>query len=291
MGKKLNVDKLFAHLSLFDGIDPHVRTKLATSAHQIRIRKNEVVFRRGEPARGLFIVAVGYVKISIPSNRTREKVIEFVGPGQAFGEAVMFLNHPYLVDVQALEDGLLLWIDKRDIEEAINCSPIFAMQMLKGLSERFETLLRDIEVVNLHTAYERVVGYLLGQPHEDALTPLLFNKRMIASKLGLTPETFSRALHQLSVEGLISVETLKVRIHDRERLERLIELATQLSKAASVNQNKILTGFESDSRYAIKQEPAACSCADAGSHNMAGRSDSWPTHAVADSVNGSLHTI
>ncbi len=291
MGKKLNVDKLLAHLPLFEGMDAQVRARLAMSIHQIRIQKNEVVFRRGEPARGLFIVAAGYVKIAIPSDRTREKVIEFIGPGQAFGEAVMFLNHPYLVDVQALEDGLLLWIDKRDVEEAISHSPMFAMQMLKGLSERFETLLRDIEVVNLHTSYERVAGYLLRQPHEDELTPLLFNKRMIASKLGLTPETFSRALHQLSVDGLISVENAMVRIHDREGLGSLVAVATQFSQGSSVNHDRILPEMETRTHDAYDQAPER-DAATAPHKNIAGgRSGRWSDHAMADCVDGGLYAI
>ncbi len=268
MGKKLNVDQLLAHLPLFDGMDAQVCAKLATSVHRVRVQKNEIVLRRGEPARGLYIVAAGYVKMAIPSDRSREKVIEFIGPGQAFGEAVMFLDHPYLVDVQALEDGVLLWIDKRDIEEAISQSPVFAMQMLKGLSERFETLLRDIEVVNLHTSYERVAGYLLRQPHEGALTQLLFNKRMIASKLGLTPETFSRALHQLSDDGLISVDNTMVRIHDRTGLQNLMTVATQSSKSDSVNQDRLFSETE-----------------------RGNVSDRWSTHAVADCINGRLYTV
>lgn len=291
MGKKLNVDKLLAHLPLFEGMDAQVRARLAMSIHQIRIQKNEVVFRRGEPARGLFIVAVGYVKIAIPSDRTREKVIEFIGPGQAFGEAVMFLNHPYLVDVQALEDGLLLWIDKRDIEEAISHSPTFAMQMLKGLSERFETLLRDIEVVNLHTSYERVAGYLLRQPHEQELTPLRFNKRMIASKLGLTPETFSRALHQLSVDGLISVENAIVRIHDRKGMGSLVALATQFSQGTSVNHDRIPIESGRSIQDAYEQGSEQNGSTAMHKYTAAGRSGGWSDHPVADCVDGGLYAI
>ena len=130
----------------------------------------------------------------------------------------MFLDHPYLINAQALSDSLLLWIDKRDIERALEQDPRFALQLLKGLSQRFETLLLDIEEVNLKTAVERVAGYLLSQPYEGDETVLKFNKRMIASKLGLTPETFSRALNQLTQSHLISVHGSKVQMHERSEL-------------------------------------------------------------------------
>ncbi len=217
MGKLQEVEELLSHLTLFEGLRPDVRGELAQASVRLRVQKNDMILHRDEQARGLYVLVIGQVKISIPSQQ-REKVIEFIGPGQAFGEAVMFLDHPYLINAQALSDSLLLWIDKRDIERALEQDPRFALQLLKGLSQRFETLLLDIEEVNLKTAVERVVGYLLSQPYEGDETVLKFNKRMIASKLGLTPETFSRALNQLKQSHLISVHGSKVQMHERSEL-------------------------------------------------------------------------
>lgn len=217
MGKLQEVEELLSHLALFEGMKPDVRCELAQAAVKLRVQKNDMILHRGEQARGLYVLVIGQVKISIPSQQ-REKVIEFIGPGQAFGEAVMFLDHPYLINAQALSDSLLLWIDKRDIELAIEKDSRFGLQLLKGLSQRFETLLLDIEEVNLKTAVERVAGYLLNQPYEGDETVLKFNKRMIASKLGLTPETFSRALNQLTQSHLISVHGSKVQMHERAEM-------------------------------------------------------------------------
>lgn len=211
MGKVQDTFELLSHLKLFDGVSPEVLRNLADASVRIRHQKNEMIFRRGDLARGLYVVVIGEVKISIPSQQ-REKVIEFIGPGQAFGEAVMFLDHPYLINAQALSDCLLIWLDKRDIKLAIEHDAKFSMHLLEGLSRRFETLLNDIEVVNLHTAIERVTGYLLSLSNEGGGLMHLPNKKMIASKLGLTPETFSRALGQLAQSGFISVHGSKIQI-------------------------------------------------------------------------------
>lgn len=227
MGKDLDIDELLAHLPLFAGMDASVREKLAKAALQIRVTKKTTIFHKGDHAQGLYIVAVGHIKISLPSTRGREKIIEFVEAGRAFGEAVMFLEHPYLNDAQALTDSLLIWIDKRDIDTAIESDPLFARIIIKGLSQRFENLMRDIETVHLSTAFERVVRYLLGQPHQEMHTALIVNKRMIASKLGLTPETFSRVLKQLIQQELITVKGSTVCIHGRSELENMIQSATQ----------------------------------------------------------------
>lgn len=131
----------------------------------------------------------------------------------------MFLDKPYMVEAQALADSLLIWIDKQDIYAAIDRDSSFARRMLAGLSMRLHTLVKDIETVNLQNAIQRIAAYLLSQPREEGEMRFPFNKSLIASKLGLTPETLSRLLHQLSEAGLIEVEGKRVRIIDAARLE------------------------------------------------------------------------
>ena len=82
--------------------------------------------------------------------------------------------------------------------------------------------MHDIETISLHTADERLVDYLLRLPREGDMTRLLFNKRIIASKLGLKPETLSRSLQHLSVVGLIAVNGARVQILDEAALRRMV---------------------------------------------------------------------
>ena len=116
---------------------------------------------------------------------------------------------------------MVTWIDKRDIDAAIDRDPSFARIIIKGLSRRFENLIRDIETVHLSSALQRVVGYLLMQPHNGTQTPLIVHKQMIASKLGLTPETFSRVLQKLIKKQMIAVKGSTISIHGRPELEQL----------------------------------------------------------------------
>ena len=143
------------------------------------------------------------------------------GPGDSFGETLMLLNHPHIVDAQALDDSVVIWLDKRDIEQVIAIEPEFALQMLKNVSRRFETLLHDIETVSTHNASERVAEYLLKQPREGTQTQLKFSKCLIASRLGLQAESLSRALQRLSKDHLISVHGSQVEILNEQGLLRL----------------------------------------------------------------------
>lgn len=216
-------EEVLEHLSLFNGLDEAFRKEMAQTAKQIRVQKGECIFEKGQQALGLFVVVTGRVKVSIPAVARKEKVIEFIGPGQALGEAVMFMDQPYLIDAYALEDCMLLWIDKTRIVHAIETFPHFALNVISNLSSRFITLLHDIEVVNLQSSHQRVAGYLLSLPIENGVVKLNSSKGNISSKLGLTPETFSRTLQHLSHEGMIEVHASKVDILDVGRLTQVMQ--------------------------------------------------------------------
>lgn len=222
MADNPDIRKLIGEWVLFDGIAKECRQKLADASRPIQVGKHELVYRRGDLATGLYVVAHGHVKLSIATDKGPEKVIDLVGPGHSFGEAAMVLSRPYQHNAQALEGGMVLWIPKDVAERAASSHPSFARQLMASLAQQCESLEHDIELVNLHSASERVADYLLHQPIEGGKTKLMFDKRVIASKLGLKPETFSRALQQLKTQGLIAVKGASILILDMNRLRTAI---------------------------------------------------------------------
>jgi CRP-like cAMP-binding protein len=95
--------------------------------------------------------------------------------------------------------------------------------MLAGLSRKLHGLVRDVEAYTLRSGTERVVGYLLadvpdGAGGEPVVVNLSAGKSVIASRLNMTPEHFSRILHDLAAAGTIEVEGRTIRIPSVERL-------------------------------------------------------------------------
>jgi CRP/FNR family transcriptional regulator, dissimilatory nitrate respiration regulator len=184
----------------------------------------QMLFNRGDPCGGFHLVVYGHIKLAFSSAQGADKVIEIIGPGMSFGEAVMFLGEPYPVYAQALADCLLLYISKQVVFEELERNPQFARKMLGGLSRRLHGLVSDVEAYTLRSGAQRVIGYLLrdlrdatGKPNEGEVT-LPIGKGVIASRLNLTPQHFSRILNDLTAQGLIAVEGRKVRIIDLDRL-------------------------------------------------------------------------
>lgn len=207
---------------LFVGVDADQLTWLLEVGQAVKLKPREFLFRRGQACDQVFILLFGHIKLSIPVECGQEKVIEFLSPGEAFGESALLPEYFCFSDAQALEPCELLAFKSEDVRLAIERVPSFAQQLITNLSLRFESLLRDIESVSLLTAAQRVAAYLLRQPRTGNQAQLPFYKRAIASKLGLKPETFSRSLQQLAADGLISVRGARVVIHDVDKLRALL---------------------------------------------------------------------
>ena len=131
-------------------------------------------------------------------------MIELIGPGNSFAEAFMFTGKPYMVNAQALTDTLLLSVGKQAVLEEIARDSRFALRMLAGISRRLHGLVHDVQAYALHSGLQRVIGYLLRDHAENdsaAMTVSLpVSKATIASRLSLTPEYFSRVLHELEAQ-------------------------------------------------------------------------------------------
>ena len=99
--------------------------------------------------------------------------------------------------------------------------------MLAGLSRRIHMLIADIEAYSLSSGTQRVAAYLHGLADPPSSSParvrLPANKTVIASRLGVTKETFSRLLHELSSQGLIEVCQREVVLRDPLRLAQLAQ--------------------------------------------------------------------
>ena len=215
------VVEMLSHAPIFRGLSREELARIAAGTTQLHVDRGQAIFQRGDPCTGFHLVVFGQVKLAIGSAAGAEKVIEILGPGRTFGEAVMFTDQPYLVGATALADTLLLHVARDTLFGEIEREPQLARRMLAGLSMRLHMLVKDVEAMTLHSATQRVIGYLarLGDEGDgDGRVTLPAQKSLVASRLNLTPEYFSRILHDLAAADLIRVEGRDIEILDAGRL-------------------------------------------------------------------------
>jgi len=214
------IPELLSHAPIFRGLPQEDLAAIAAGTREVRAARGEAIFHRGDPCEGFHIVAVGRVKLALVSPGGDEKVVEIIGPGMSFGEALMFMGRPYIVDATALADCLLLHVSRETLFAQIDRDPALARRMLAGLSMRMHMLMKDVEAFSLHSATQRVIGYLarLEDDGANGRVTLPAQKALVASRLNLTPEYFSRILHELAERRLIRVEGRDIEILDAEGL-------------------------------------------------------------------------
>ncbi len=223
---QFNIPRFLAVLPLFSDLSPADLGRMALGCELRRLGRGDTVFDYGEPCEEFHVVVTGQVKLFAISQTGQEKVIELIGPGHSFAEALMFTNKPYILNAQSLTSTLLLTVSKQAIVAEIERDPRFCMRMLAGISRRLHGLVHDIESGALQSGVQRVIGYLLREhemsesANDETFTVALpVSKATIASRLSLTPEYFSKVLRELEEKGLIEMDKRDIRIVDALRLQ------------------------------------------------------------------------
>ena len=219
--------QVIASAPMFGGLDAAHVDLLAGQSRPIFLPAGQVLFRRGTPSTGFYIVLDGRMQLSVSNSEGAVKVVEILSPGSAFGHAVMFLREPYPVDSTALADTRLLFVPATAVDRVLDEDPMMARSMLASMAKRLQSKVQDIAMLSLQSATQRIVAYMLGAVESGSdgrlggagTVELPALKQVLASRLGMTPETFSRAMRTLSAEGLIRVDGSVVEIPDVAALD------------------------------------------------------------------------
>ena len=216
--------RIIAQQPLFHELTPAQIQEIVQELRERPLDRGEMLFQKGDRANGFYVIVSGQIKLAFPSVHGAEKVVEILGPGQSFGEALMFMDRPYPLFAEAVVDTTVVEVPQRPVIDLLHRDPTFARAMLAGLARRLHGLIKDVESYSMRSSTQRLRGNLLQQASDvesgpvDVLLPA--SKSVIASRLNLTPETLSRVFHELSENGLIEVHGKQIAIHDIASLRR-----------------------------------------------------------------------
>lgn len=211
---------LLSKLPLFQSLSGDELEGLVATTRQVYVSRGEVVFKQGDPCHGFHAIVYGRVKLVLTSPAGDKKVVRLISADGTFGEALMFMDRPYIVSALTLEDTMLLHVNKDALFAEMERRPQLGRRMMASLSHRLHSLMSDVEAYSLRSGTQRVIGYLLNQADHESPNQILLpiRKSVIASRLNLTPEHFSRILRELSDEDLVRVKGREISILDMKRL-------------------------------------------------------------------------
>ncbi|MAT50291.1 MAG: hypothetical protein CMK32_03795 [Porticoccaceae bacterium] len=180
----------------------------------------------GEYSRGILLIRSGLVKLSIYSQHGQEKVIAMLGEGKTFGQAEILSCRPLLYDARSISRVELLTVGCDTVHKVSRIDARFGLALAQCLSHQFDALVRDIKYASGYSVLQRVASFLLYRAAEqtgtEALVELPFTKSVLASRLGMAPESFSRALRRLQDRKLVTAKARWIRVHDMEALSNVL---------------------------------------------------------------------
>ena len=209
---------------LLSGLTPDLRDRLLKDAVRHRYSEGEMIFMQGDPARAVFIVLNGFVKLSRITTNGHEAVVSILGRNRSFAEAMALRGTPYPVSAEAISDCTLLQIDGAKLRQFLLENQDFAIGLLASTFVHLHGLVEQIEKLKAHTGVQRVAQFLADLTDVDegeAEVKLPYNKRLIAGHLGMQPESLSRAFARLRKHG-VEIEADRAVIADIAELRALV---------------------------------------------------------------------
>jgi CRP-like cAMP-binding protein len=215
---------------LFSQLDDAQIRRLEAMGRRLRLQDRQMLFQLGDPADRFFLVIKGQMKLFRLALNGNEKVIEIISPGQTFAEALMFSERPhYPVSAAAISQVELMAFENAGFLKLLRESVDTCFRLMGDMSQRLKRLIKEIDDLTLQSASGRVAGYLWGCWYHSKTPGNAFEldvpKGVLASRLSVKPETFSRILHHFSAQGLIQVDGSSIQVIDADGLYQQAESA------------------------------------------------------------------
>jgi len=215
--------QIITRIAVFRGLKAETVERVVAPATAVTLAPHDTLVRQGEPATAFFIVIDGWIKLSRIAVSGDETVIHMMTKGDSFAEAVAFTGSRYLATAQAVSHSRVARIPADHVVRCIRESPDIALAMIASTSLHMHHLVEQIEQLKAQSGVQRVAEFLASLAPVDngsCVIALPYDKVLIAARLGLKPESLSRAFAKLRSVGVV-VNASNVAVGDVSKLRHL----------------------------------------------------------------------
>lgn len=215
--KALRSHPLFSELSDKDLQD------LIQQSRSLRLGHHQLLYRQDMPAYHFFFVISGRLRLYRLDSSGIDRTLDSIAPGDCFAEVMIYADPPrYACYAEALKSSDVLMIPVKAYRELLDRHPEYAQAALRHYAMRAVSRFHDLEIMTVQNARDRLIRYLVdllpNGVEQGGEVELPLPKCLVASRLAMQPETFSRILADLKSNGLVRVNRSKLFISDPQRL-------------------------------------------------------------------------
>jgi CRP-like cAMP-binding protein len=218
-----------APISIFAELPLEAVRRLIGGATARVFPRHTLLFSQGDPADRFYVILQGRVKLFVTTEEGDENVVEVFGAGNSFGEAAMFGTGKFPVNAEVVEKARLVSVPAGPLMGELDADKSLAFMMLAVMARRHRRFQKGISDLKVKSPGQRLGSFILSlvetekDGHQGPIEAQLpFDKALIAARIGIKPESLSRALTRLRDIG---VECLgrDVKIADIRRLQAFCE--------------------------------------------------------------------
>lgn len=220
-----HISEIVGRSPFFGSLPRDVLQEILGQSDLKSIAAGGALFHQGDASTAIFCVVSGLVKLSIQQSDGAEAVIEVFQPGHSFAEALAFRAERYPASAIALVDSVVLAAPSTVLVDVFKNHPDAFPAILAGTYAHLHKLVRQIESLKANSGLARLIHYILAvtETADDTQSAELpFEKKVLASLLGMKAETLSRSFRRLEPHGVV-VDGRRVTVKDRKALLRLLE--------------------------------------------------------------------
>ncbi len=189
---------------------------LAAEAKILHLKKRSPIATFGDRAQRFFLIRSGWVKLFRETLDGTEAIIDILTTDHFFGETALFENNLYPFSAEATEPVTLLSLPLAPVAAELEHNSKFALAMIQTMARYRRHQDMELEHRTIQTAPQRIGCFLLRLADQskdgDVTVQLPYDKVLVASRLGMKPETFSRALGKLKADTGIKVDGATIHV-------------------------------------------------------------------------------
>jgi CRP-like cAMP-binding protein len=187
-------------------------------------KKGELIFREGEPVRGMYFVTSGTVKVHKKWGTEKELILRFARKGDIFGHRGLGQETDYPISATAIEPVSACFIDLDFFKASLKVNQDFMYGLLLFFADELQESERKMRNLAHMQVKGRVAQALLGLQEKFGTTPegyiqLTLSRQDLASLVGATYETVFRIINELAQEEIILPDGKNIIITDTVKLK------------------------------------------------------------------------
>lgn len=213
-------------IPLFVGVDPETLAQVATVMQIRTVERGHYVLHKGSVGDYLLFVLTGRLQAIDPTEDGREVGLNFLAPGDYFGELSIIDGLPRSASVVASENSMIALLPRAQALTLIYNTPVVVERLLKRMAASLRTATNYQVILGIPNAFQRVFA-LLNQFTEIAPGGLVLIQKMptqqeIANMTNTSRETVSRAIHILIQKGVVEKDMRRLIVRHPEALRKAI---------------------------------------------------------------------